>query len=66
MAARLIAGLYALNNDFGPLFTGCVAVLVLLVVLAGLTQVAWLIALAAILAIVMSVLVIRAGMRPHT
>lgn len=60
-AARAITGMSRLEQEFGPLFTCALVVLFLLVVLAAATGHAWLIGVAAVLAIVMSVWVFRAG-----
>lgn len=60
-AARAITGMSRLEQEFGPLFTGALVVLLLMVVLAAVTQVGWLLGLAAVLALVMSVWVFRAG-----
>lgn len=61
VALRLLMGMAELNKAYGPLFTGALVVLFLLVVLAATTGHAWLIGVAAVLAIVMSVWVFRAG-----
>lgn len=60
-AARAITGMSRLEQEFGPLFTGAIVLLLLLVVMAAVTQVAWLLGLAAVLALIMSVWVFRAG-----